>query len=399
MGVTLTIQSAQNRLSKGEAGTGFRPAARVLFVIDTLEVGGAEQSLLELVTRFRYLQPVVCHVYAGEALKPQFIARDIRVHSIGLKKKYGFAQAYRRLLTVVKTESPDLVVACLTRSELLSRVIGRRLRIPVVGTFVSDLYGSSYNRSLSRKARWGVALFKKLNQLTAGYCTGFIANSEAIRLANATQLGIAPARIQVINRGRDSQRFRYRPRIIVPGKTVHFLHVGRLVPVKGQRDLLHAFKASLEHYPNAALHIAGEGPERQSLMQLIEELRLSDHVQLLGNRTDIPRLLQEYDCFVFPSYSEGFSGAVVEAMLSGVPVLASDIDANREVLQPGVTGYLFASGSVPAMVEAFRWFHANRADALVMASAAHAYAIQHFELDQITAQFETYLQTLIANIS
>lgn len=399
MGVTLTTQVAENRLSSGEAGIDVRTAARVLFVIDTLEVGGAEQSLLELVTRFRHLQPAVCHVYAGEALKPQFTARGIRVHSIGLRKKYGFAEAYRRLLAVVTAERPDLVVACLTRSELLSRVIGRQLRIPVVGTFVSDLYGQSYNRSLSRKARWGVAFFKKLNRLTAGYCSGFIANSESIRVANARQLGIAPARIQVINRGRDSQRFRYRPRTIVPGKTVHFLHVGRLVPVKGQRDLLHAFKASLEQYPNAALHIAGEGPERRALMQLIEQLQLSNHVQLLGNRTDIPRLLQEYDCFVFPSYSEGFSGAVVEAMLSGVPVLASDIAANREVLQPGVTGYLFASGSVPGMAEALRWFHDNRTDALVMASAAHAYAIQHFELDHITAQLETYLQTIIANIS
>lgn len=243
MGEMLTIPVTKKKPEPAHVRNGSFPAGRVLFVIDTLEVGGAEQSLLDLVTRFRQMEAIVCHVYTGETLKPQFIDHGIQVRSIGLKQQYGFARAYRHLKTILLEEQPDLVVACLTRSELLSRVLCRQLHIPVIGTFVSDLYGKAYNRSLSRKARLGVSFFKWLNRITAGYCGGFIANSESIAQSNALQLGIPPAKIQVINRGRDSRQFKYEPRTVLPGKPIRFLHVGRLVPVKGHHDLLHAFHA------------------------------------------------------------------------------------------------------------------------------------------------------------
>lgn len=370
------------------------PATRVLFVIDTLEVGGAEQSLLDLVSRFRQIDPLVCHLYAGETLKPQFINMGIPVWSLAIQKKYGFVTGIKKLKALIRQEQPHLVVACLTRSELISRMVCRSLHIPVIGTFVSDLYGRSYNQSLSRKAQWGVTFFKWLNRFTAGYCTGFIANSEAIKNANAIQLGVPPAKIQVINRGRDSQRFTYLPRTIVPGKAIRCLNVGRLVSVKGQRDLILAFHHFLRTHPDAQLDIAGEGPERSALHALIESKQLAGHVRLLGNRNDIPALLQEYDCFVFSSYSEGFSGAVVEAMLSGIPVLASDIPANREVMRHLETGYLFPSGDVAALCAAFAWYGDHRQQAIDMAAEAQAYAREHFELDKIAAHLETYLRTI-----
>ncbi|WP_276482103.1 glycosyltransferase [Paraflavitalea pollutisoli] len=395
----LTITTTEKREEPSVVRNGTYPVGKVLFVIDTLEVGGAEQSLLDLVTRFSTLEPVVCHVYAGETLKPQFTASGIRVRSIGLRQKYGWVTAYQKLKAVLQEEAPDLVVAYLTRSELLSRVLCRQLHIPVMGTFVSDLYGKSYNHSLSRKAQWGVAFFKWLNRITAGYCAGFIANSESIAQANAAQLGIPAAKIQVINRGRDSRRFVFKPRTVLPGKPIRFLHVGRLVPVKGHHDLLHAFHAFVQQHPAAQLHLAGEGPERSGLTQLMTQLGLSGNVQLLGIRTDIPMLLQQYDCFVFPSLSEGFSGAVVEAMLSGLPVLASAIPANKEVLQHLQTGYLFSSNEVASLTAALHWFQAHRAEALTMAAAAHTYALEHFELDDIAARMEAYLQTIIAHLA
>lgn len=390
----LTYQQAFKQVDVSQQTMEAAHATRVLFVIDTLEVGGAEQSLLDLVTRLRTIEPIVCHLYAGETLKPRFESSGIAVRSLGIRKKYGFISAYRKLKALVEQEQPQLVVASLTRSELVSRIVCKQLQVPLVGSFVSDLYGKSYNQTLSRKAQWGVAFFKWLNKLTAGYCTGFIANSEAIRQSNAIQLGVPPAKIQVINRGRDSQRFIYQPRTIIPGKPMRFLHVGRLVPVKGQRDLILAFQYFLRSHPGALLDIAGEGPERAALTALIASLQLTEQVRLLGNRNDVPALLQEYDCFVFPSYSEGFSGAVIEAMMSGIPVLASDIPANKEVIQHLETGYLFASGDVPGLAAALTWLGDHRQQAIDMAAEAQAHAVAHFELGKITAQLETYLQTI-----
>jgi glycosyltransferase involved in cell wall biosynthesis len=369
---------------------------KILFVIDTLQTGGAEQSLLDNVSFFSKLQPVVCHLYAGETLKQQFIERGVPVHSVNIQKKYGFIRAYNRLRNIVQAEKPDLIVACLTRSELISRVVGKMRGVPVTGTFVSDLYAKAYNVSLSRKSKAAVWLFRLLNRATAGFCKSFIANSESIKRSNAVCLHIPLQKIQVINRGRDSRLFTYQARSAVPGKPVRFLNIARLVTVKGQRNLILAFREILLVQPNAVLHIAGEGPARDMLVSLIQELRLGDHVSLLGNRRDVPQLMQAYDCFVLPSLSEGFSGSVVEAMMSGLPVLASNIPANQEVITHLETGYLFEAGEVAAITGALLWYINNREQAHQLAEKAYDYAKQHFELEQIAASLENYLNRIAA---
>src|SRR5581483_137171 len=133
--------------------------------------------------------------------KSRFTDAGIPVYSVGLKKKYGFVQAYKQLKAIVQEEQPHLLVAYLTRSELVTRMVGRFNHIPVIGTFVSDLYADSYNKALSFKAKAAVSFFKWANKTTAGYCKGFVANSQVVKDSNARALGIALNRIEVINRG------------------------------------------------------------------------------------------------------------------------------------------------------------------------------------------------------
>ena len=370
---------------------------KVLFVIDTLQTGGAEQSLLENTMRFQLIKPVVCHLYAGDLLKPRFIERGIPVHSVSIRKKYDFRNAARELSKIVEAEKPDLMVAYLTRSEIVTRRVGKKYRVPVIGTFVSDLYSKSYNANLSVKAKLAVAYFKMLNKSTGRYCKGFIANSAAIKQSNAVQLSVPPEKIEVINRGRDSGKFNFHIPDINNGQPVKLLNIGRLVPQKGQRDLVLAFKQFVATHPGATLHIVGGGPLKASLEALVRELQLEDSVQLLGARSDIPELINRYDCFVFPSYSEGFSGSVVEAMLAGLPVLASDIPVNKEAVTHMQTGYLFAKGSVDSLAAALDWFAGNRETASQLATRAHAYAKENFELEKIVSRLEDYLQKMISN--
>lgn len=369
---------------------------KVLFVIDTLQLGGAEQSLFQNISRFKNIIPVICHIYPGETLKPKFVESGIKVYSINLKKKYGFLEAYRHLAKIVKLERPDLMVAYLTRSEIVTRFVGRSKKIPVVGTFVSDLYSKSYNQDLSFKARTAVSFFRYLNKLTAGLCKGFIANSQPIKKSNAKFLAIDPEKVRVINRGRDSKLFPFHlPESLMMAR-VRFLNIGRLFPVKGQRDLILGFASFLKQYPDAVLDIIGEGPARESLSSLIKELRLEQHVFLLGARNDIAAIIHEYDCFVFPSYSEGFSGSVVEAMFAGLPILASDIAANKELITHLKTGYLFEKGSIEGITNAMLWYINNLPLAKKLAVEANGYAKMHFEIEQIVAEFEQYLSAMIA---
>lgn len=368
---------------------------KVLFVIDTLQTGGAEQSLFANVIRFKNIQPVVCHLYAGDLLKQRFTDHGIPVYSVGLKKKYGFVQAYQQLKAIVQKEQPDIIVAYLTRSELVARLVGRSTQIPVIGTFVSELYSDTYNTTLSVKAKMAVSFFKWANKTTARFCKGFVANSEVVKQTNARALGIDLNKVEVINRGRDSKEFRFQVPQTLSGKPPRFLNVGRLVPIKGQRDLVLAFKEFLPACPHAVLHIAGEGPARESLSALINELGLQSSVFLLGSRSDIPLLINEYDCFVFPSHSEGFSGAIVEAMFAGLPVLASDIPVNQEVIAHLETGYFFETGSVQSITQALLWYKDNIAVANTLAANANEHARRNFELEKIAEKLENYLLNMI----
>jgi len=389
---TLAVSENRNKMAGSD---NHARSYKVLFVIDTLQTGGAEQSLLANVIRFKELKPVVCHLYAGDHLKQRFIEHGITVHSVGLKKKYGFPQAYKQLKAIVQKEQPDIIVAYLTRSELVARLVGRFMHIPVIGNFVSDLYSDAYNSTLSWKAKVLVPFFKWANRSTARFCKGFMAITDAVKQSNGKALGIDASKIVVIHRGRDSNIFRFRVPQTIPGKPLRFLNVGRLVPVKGQRDLILAFREFLPACPQAVLHIAGDGPVRESLSALINELGLQNNVVLLGGRNDIPQLINEYDCFVFPSHSEGFGAATLEAMFAGLPVLVSDIPAHKELVTHMETGYYFETGSVQSITQALLWYRDNLAVANAMAVKANEYARQHFELSKIAGKMENYLLNMI----
>jgi glycosyltransferase involved in cell wall biosynthesis len=369
---------------------------KVLFVIDTLQLGGAEQSLLENTSRFKNIHPVVCHLYTGSILEPRFAEKGIKVYSLNISKKYGFIDAYKGLKAIVDQERPDLMVAYLTRSEIVTRLLGKFNRIPVVGTFVNDLYSKSYNQHLSWKSRNVVSLFKYINKVTSKICVGFVSNSEAIKESNAKQLSIQPGKIKVITRGRDSLKFHRKNVEHYDGNaSIRFLNVSRLFSVKGHRFMILGFKKFLDKHPDATLSIVGDGPLRNELTTLINENKLENKVFLLGSRTDVPALLSEYDCFVFPSLVEGFSGALIEAMFAGLPVLASDIPQNKEAIIHLETGFLFKRESAEEVENAMLWFRENRDLSNKLAAKAYEYAKENFELDKIVTRFESYLHAVI----
>ena len=371
---------------------------KILFVIDTLQLGGAEQSLLANTSRFQRTKSVVCHLYRGETLKSKFIENGIKVYSFNIEESYGFIEAYKQLKKVVEVEKPDLMVAYLTRSEIVTRLMGRFMNIPVIGTFLTDLYSKTYNQHLSWKAKQKVLLFKLINKLTSKICIGFVANSQAIKESNARQLSIPLHKIKVINRGRDSSIVRCKnfeqPK---SNSTLRFLNVGRLFPVKGQKELILGFKKFTECHSSATLHIIGDGPMRETLQQTIIDNKLEDKVFLLGARNDVSAIIADFDCFIFSSFVEGFSGSLVEAMFAGVPILATNIPQNREVITHLQTGYLFNKGSIEEIEKALLWYKDNLSIANILAKKAYEYAREKFELEKVVMKFENYLHNKIIN--
>ncbi len=130
-----------------------------------------------------------------------------------------------------------------------------------------------------------------------------------------------------------------------------FVMVGRLAPVKNHVRVLHAMVKLKAVEPNVRLVIAGKGPVENQLKILIDELDLTSNVELLGYRKDIPSLLKVVDAYLMPSAREGLPMALMEAMVSSVPVVTSDKAGMRELVPDESLGYLVDPDSIDSIYQ------------------------------------------------
>ncbi len=184
------------------------------------------------------------------------------------------------------------------------------------------------------------------DRLLQNWCKHIVAVSEAVK-DSLVRNGIRAERITVLANGINLSRF--TPHAFSEGP-VRLLSVGRLVGDKGIDVLIAAMKKT----SGVTLRIVGEGPERGVLEKSVRESGLSDRISFLGARNDIPQLLVEADALVLPSRREGFGLVAVEARASGVPVVASDLPALRDIVQDGVNGLLVTPDNAGALSQAIK---------------------------------------------
>ena len=122
--------------------------------------------------------------------------------------------------------------------------------------------------------------------------------------------------------------------------------VSRLVAIKNLANLLKAFKLACNVQSNLKLHIVGSGPEQQNLEMLVNELQIADKVVFKGFQTEVIPFLLEADYYVLPSYSEGFSIALVEAMQAGLVCIATNVGGPAEIITENITGMLINPYSI-----------------------------------------------------
>ncbi len=170
-----------------------------------------------------------------------------------------------------------------------------------------------------------------------------------------------------------------------PGTTV--LSVGRLSPEKGHRVLVEAWPAVLASVPDARLLIAGDGPERSRLLELIAALDLTDSVHLMGFREPIGDLLAGAAVFVMPSLEEGLGSAALEAMRMSLPVVASRAGGLPDAVEDGRTGLLVPSGEPGPLAAAVVRLLKDDGERKRMGEAGQRRARELFSPDRMAAEY------------
>ncbi len=217
------------------------------------------------------------------------------------------------------------------------------------------------------------------------------------------KLGVA-REIEVIYNWVDPERFKpirdpaYRARFAQPEEAI-VLHVSNFRSVKRPLDALRVFAGILERLP-ARLLMIGDGPLRQECVELAHELEIAGRVQFLESTPSIEKFMSVADLFLLPSEQESFGLVALEAMASGVPVVASQVGGLPELVEEGKTGFLRPVGDVPGMLEASLEILTSRTRRRNMGEAARARAIEHFRPEVVLPRYlEVYEKTLDINSS
>lgn len=183
------------------------------------------------------------------------------------------------------------------------------------------------------------------------------------------EAGYYPGQVRLIPNAVDIGRF--RPRLARTDVSPIVVFVGRLVPVKGLPVLLEAWRR-MPQGGKARLVIAGDGPERQRLVELAATLGIADTVTFLGEVADVPEVLSRASIYVQPSHVEGLSNSVLEAMASGLPIVATRISGNEDLITNGINGILVPPADPDELSRALSRLLANPDEAGLMGIASRS---------------------------
>lgn len=373
---------------------------KIVFIIDTLEVGGAEKSLLAITSRFKNYHPLFIQLFRGDSLKSQFEKEGIDVISLNLRADYNFQQMAESVKEAMKGLDITLIHSTLFRSDQVARIVGNDLNVPLVNSLVNNSYAKVRYRKMSFIQKLKLKYIEHLDKRSADKVDLFISNSNAIKESNAKALKISKDKIKVIFRGRELKTFNQiastdsiKEELNLSNEKI-FLNVSRLLDRKGQLDLIEAFHQFSRTEKNAVLLVAGEGQYRNILEHRINELNLNSTVKLLGNRSDILALLQLADYFIFPSHYEGLPGSLIEAMMSKIPIIAADIPENLECVS-AENSLVFPVGNINELTKTM--LEAQTIEWSQKIEKAYQFASENFDIDKIAEEYERTYDELLEN--
>lgn len=371
---------------------------RAMHVIDSLGVGGAERHLLHMAAylRTRGVDQVVVQLSRDRALSAEFSGKGVDVIELGYEPGIAsFPGMYWKLLECARDWRPQVISTQLTSSDIVGRLVARRLQIPTLSTWQATRYGALAARSYSPRVRLAMAVLRGLDRLSVAPQSRFIAVSKSVEASYLHALSIAPSRCRVIPNTVDFGRF---PEAPVPrdsvGKGIRLVHVGIHLLRKDIRTLLEAMSL-LPATLDVTLDLVGAGPLTPVLERYVLDRGLGKIVRFNGVIADVVPVLLNSDVFVLPSLTEGFSLAYLEALAAGLPVIASDIPENREMDPQGRASIFFMPGDAKALAATIEKLSSDHGLRAAMAKNSRS-LVRRYQIDQIGP---AYLESLLSAVA
>jgi len=380
-------------------GRGGQDRIRVLFLMIQMQMGGAERMIWDLARSLdrRTFAPSVAWFVEDSPLA-EF--EELGIPLFHVPKGPGFDwTAMKQIARIVKNERIDLVNAHHFMPFVYAYYAAKLTRrAKLVYTDHSDA-----------DVRSNAGIWRLVGSCLLASSDAAVGVSPAVAQALRSQFLLPPKRVHVVENGVDLARFargtfdatalRYRyglsPTDVVMGI------VANLKKNKNHLFLLRAFREVRRKMPSAKLIIVGQGfpgdPQgsEREIVEYIAANGMQECVRLLGHQRNVPELLQIMDLFCLVSYKEGLPISLIEAMASGLPIIGTDIDGIRGVVEPGVNGWLVAPDDVPALTEVLQRTIADSRLRQDIGLASLRIALERYSLRRCVAQTESLFLSVL----
>ncbi|NMG28306.1 TIGR03087 family PEP-CTERM/XrtA system glycosyltransferase [Aromatoleum evansii] len=377
------------------------PRPLVVHVVYRFDVGGLENGVVNLINRLpvsRFRHAIVALTECDPAFCKRIVHDDVRF--ISLHKPPGHGLKLYPALFRLFSELRPAVVHTRNLAALEAVVPAWAAGVPVRvhgehGWDVSDPHGTR------RRFQW-------MRRLYRPFVTHYIPLSDhLLRYLNAS-VGVSAAHMTRICNGVDTQRFRpgARGREVLDGSPFEgdelcvIGTVGRLEPIKDPLNLLRAFVHLLRRAPELAgrlrLMFVGDGSLRAELEAEVARAGVGACVWLVGERRDVPEALRAMDVFVLPSRAEGISNTILEAMACGLPVIATRVGGNAELVLDGETGILVPASDSDALADALARYVGDGGMLRRHGEAGRQRAVEEFSIDGMVARYAQLYESLLS---
>ncbi|MEN0068297.1 MAG: glycosyltransferase [Myxococcota bacterium] len=318
----------------------------VTYVLTHLAYGGAETQVVELCRHVKELgwRPSILSLMRPSGLLERLADIGVPVVHLDIRRGSWTPRIVTGLRREVTRLAPTVLHSHTLPANFAARVIRPMTQVPVLVTSAHNIWEGGALRMLFYR------LTDRLTDLTTNCSTAAVDRYVDIKAAPASRIRYMPNGIDIDRFAPDPERRQAARSQLGLGDAFVYLAVGRMTEQKDWPNLLDAAARALG--PNDRLLVVGEGELRNEVARGIVERRLGDRVQMLGTRTDIDDLMRAADVYVMSSAWEGLPIVLLEASAAGLPIIATNVGGNDQIVQPGVTGWLVPAQSANALAQA-----------------------------------------------
>ena len=369
----------------------------VMHIIHNLKREGAQKVCFNIVTSLdsRKFTPLVFSFKEGGPLLADLEQFGVVAHTFPSSRHFSYRRLLKHLVGLIRSENILLLHAHMSESAILAAMASIATKVPFVITHHSNrlLPRLPLDRWILRATLfWYAVRVSSMNIAVAADVESKlqkyfkIPSQKKIVIHNGVPVAERLSRKHPATGSENLLNSRHWP---------HLVTVGRVIDIKGQDFLLESASSFFEVFPHGKITVVGEGEKKNVWRGVACEKGFGDRILFVGEVGNVDEILQVADAYVSTSHYEGLPMAVMEAMAQGVPVIATDVPGNNDLIEDGRTGILFKQGDIPSYIKALQNLFMDDVVSDRLAQQAYLSIKVKFGIDAMARSYEAVYEKII----